>query len=124
MQKDCKNTTETTRESLKKAASDLLNAPSACAEAKTAAQNWLDAASTDEETEQTRLLLAESEADIMPIDSLIAFADSDMGAKVFGAEAAKQIAAHAKDNKAKGAKYCDCPACAACAAILALKSEI
>ena len=119
MQKDCKNTTEITRESLKKAASDLLNAPSA-----SAAQNWLDAAGTDEETEQTRLLLAEAEADIMPIDSLIAFADFDMGAKVFGAEAAKQIAAHAKDNKAKGAKYCDCPACAACAAILALKSEI
>ena len=47
--------TETTRESLKKAASDLLNAPSACAEAKTAAQNWLDAAGTDEEAEQTRL---------------------------------------------------------------------
>lgn len=47
--------TETTRESLKKAASDLLNALSACAEAKTAAQNWLDAAGTDEEAEQTRL---------------------------------------------------------------------
>lgn len=60
----------------------------------------------------------------MPIDGLIAFADSDMGAKVFGAETAKQVAAHAKDSKAKGAKYCDCPACAACAAILALKSEI
>lgn len=55
MQKDCKNTTEITRASLKKAASDLLNAPSACAEAKTAAQNWLDAAGTDEEAEQTRL---------------------------------------------------------------------
>jgi len=32
--------------------------------------------------------------------------------------------AHAKEIKAKGAKYCDCPACTACAAILAKKAEM
>ena len=37
----------------------------------------------------------------MPIDGLIAFAGSDMGAK-----------------------YCDCPACAACEKILAHKDEL
>ena len=60
----------------------------------------------------------------MPIDGLIAFAESDMGAKIFGAEMAKNVAAHGKEIKAAGAKYCDCPACAACEAILARKEEL
>ena len=67
--------------------------------------------------------IAELEEDIMPIDGLIAFAGSDMGAKVFG-DAAKGVLAHAEEIKAAGAKYCDCPACAACEAILAKKDEI
>ena len=67
---------------------------------------------------------AELEADIMPIDGLISFAGSDMGAKVFGADGAKNILAHAKERKAAGAKYCDCPACAACEALLDQKDKI
>ena len=34
---------------------------------------------------------------------------------------AKNVLAHAQDIKAKGAKYCDCPACKAAADILAKK---
>lgn len=102
----------------------LINAPSCCAELKTAAQNWLDAVGTDQEAAKTRELIAEVEADIMPIDGLIAFADSDAGAQVFGADTAKNVAAHAKEVKAAGGKYCDCPACAACAAILEKKDEL
>ena len=60
----------------------------------------------------------------MPIDGLISFASSDMGAQVFGADGAKKILAHAEEIKAAGAKYCDCPACAACEALLNKKSEI
>ena len=60
----------------------------------------------------------------MPIDSLLAFAESEAGAKVFGAEKAPQVAAHAREIKAAGAKYCDCPACAAVEANLNRKSEI
>ena len=103
---------------------DLMNAPSCCAEAKAAAQNWLDAVGTDQEAAKTRELIAEVEMDIMPIDGLIAFADSDAGAQVFGAETATKVAAHAKEIKAAGGKYCDCPACAACAAILEKKDEL
>ena len=47
-----------------------------------------------------------------------------MGAKVFGADGAKNILAHAKERKAAGAKYCDCPACAACEALLDQKDKI
>ena len=44
-----------------------------------------------------------------------------MGAKVFGADGVKNVLLHAKERKAAGEKYCDCPACAACEALLAKK---
>ena len=109
---------------IKELTQDLLQAPSACKEVKEAAQNYLDAAGTEKEAEAATAYVKELEADIMPIDGLIAFAESDMGAKIFGAEMAKNVAAHGKDIKAAGAKYCDCPACAACEAILARKEEL
>ena len=62
---------------------DLLAAPSACKEIKEAAQNYLDAVGKEGEAEAAKAYVAELEADIMPIDGLIAFAESDMGAKVF-----------------------------------------
>lgn len=103
---------------------DLLAAPSACKEIKEAAQNYLDAVGKEGEAEAAKAYVAELEADIMPIDGLIAFAESDMGAKVFGADGAKNILNHAKVRKAAGAKYCDCAACAACEALLNKKGEI
>ena len=61
----------------------------------------------------------------MPVDNLIAFAESETGAKVFGGEeAAKGVAEHGRQIKAAGAKYCDCPACAAVEAILEKKEEM
>lgn len=102
----------------------LMNAPTCCAEAKAVCKEWLEAAGTDKEAEATKKLLAEVEADIMPIDGLIAFAGSEAGAKVFGADMAKNVKAHAEEVKASGAKYCDCPACKACEAILVKKAEL
>lgn len=103
---------------------ELINAPSCSKEAKQAAQNWLDAIGTDNQLAETKKYIAELEADIMPIDGLIAFANSEMGVKVFGEEMAKNVLVHAKDIKAKGAKYCDCPACKAVADILAKKEQM
>lgn len=102
----------------------LLAAPSACKEIKAAAEAWLAAVGTDKEKAATAKYIAELEADIMPIDGLIAFAGSEAGAQVFGAELAKNILTHAQEIKSAGAVYCDCPACAACQAILEHKSEI
>lgn len=102
----------------------LIAAPSCSAEARAAAEKWLTAVGTAEEAEATKAYVAELEADIMPIDGLIAFAGSDAGVGVFGAELAKNILAHAEDIKAAGAEYCDCPACAACKAILEKKAEL
>ena len=109
---------------IKELTQDLLQALSACKEVKEAAQNYLDAAGTEKEADAATAYVKELEADIMPIDGLISFAGSDMGAQVFGADGAKKILAHAEEIKAAGAKYCDCPACAACEALLNKKSEI
>ena len=104
---------------------ELIAAPSCSAEAKEAAQAWLAAVGTDKQAEETKKFIAEMEEDIIPIDGLIAFAESDAGAKVFGgAEKAKGVAEHGKEIKAAGAKYCDCPACAAVEAILSKKDEL
>ena len=93
-------------------------------EAKAAGQAWLDALDTENEAAATEKYIAELEGDIMPIEMLIAFAESDGGAQVFGPEKTKEVAAHAKEIQAAGAKYCDCPACAAVEAILARKDEM
>ena len=96
---------------------ELINAATCNSETKAAAEAWLAAVGTDREAEATETYVKELEADIMPIDSLIGFAESDAGAQVFGAD-------HAKEIKASGAKYCDCPACAAVEAILNKKESI
>ena len=103
---------------------ELMNAASCSKEAKASAQTWLDAVGTENEAAATKTYIAELEADIMPVDGLIGFAESEMGAQVFGAVKAKEVAAHAKEIKAAGATYCDCPACAAAEAILEKKDDI
>ena len=103
---------------------ELMESFSCSAEAKAAAQAWLDALDTENEAQKTAKYIKELEGDIMPIDMLIDFAESEGGAKVFGPEKAPQVAAHAREIKAAGAKYCDCPACAAVEAILEKKDEL
>ena len=78
---------------------ELMNAASCSSEAKAAAQSWLDAVGTEREADETKEYIAELEADIMPIDNLIAFAGSEAGAGYFGAELAKNITAHAEEIK-------------------------
>lgn len=95
----------------------LVAAPTSCPEAKVAAESWLAAVGTDREKEETKKLVAELEEDIEPIDDLIDFASSPKCKELFG-DKADGFLAHAKELKASGAKYCDCPACAACERIL------
>lgn len=118
------NMNEAVKPFMKEQAEALINADSCCPEAKAAAENFLTALGTAKEQEACKNLIAELEEDIMPIDELIAFAQSDAAIQVFGAEMAKEAAAHGKEIKAAGACYCDCPACAAAAAILAKKEEL
>ena len=99
---------------------ELMNASSCSQEAKTAAQAWLDAVGTEKEAEETKKYIAELEADILSVDDVIAFTGSEQAVQVFGADTAKKFHAHAKDLKAAGEKYCDCPACTVGRAVLDL----
>lgn len=103
---------------------ELTAAHSCCREAREEAGKWLQALGTAGEKAETAAYIKELEEDITPIDGLIAFAESDAGKKIFGAENAAKMAAHAREIKAAGAKYCDCPACTAALAILSKKDEM
>ncbi|OUQ13306.1 molecular chaperone Hsp90 [Lachnoclostridium sp. An14] len=103
---------------------ELMGTATCSAEAKAAAQAWLDAVGTAAEAEETKKYIAELEGDIMPIDMLIDFSESDAGKAYFGADTASGIAAHGREIKAAGAKFCDCPACAVVAEILEKKDEM
>lgn len=103
---------------------ELMNASSCCEEVKSAAQAWLDAAGTENEAEQTKKYLGVLEANVMDIDKLISFAESEEAIEMVGAEKAKGFADHGRQIKAAGAKYCDCPACSVGAAILEKKDEL
>lgn len=116
--------TQETLAYVKEQTAALIAAPSCSAEAKAAAESWLAAVGTAGEKAATTAYIAELEADIMPIDGLIGFAGSEAGVGVFGEELAKNILAHAKEIKAAGAEYCDCPACTAVKAILDKKAAM
>lgn len=103
---------------------ELMDAPTCSPETKASAESWLAVAGTDGEKAETIKYVEELAADIMPIDTLIGFADSDAGKEYFGAETAASIVAHAKEIKAAGAKFCDCPACAIVAEILEKKEAM
>ncbi|MFQ6860848.1 MAG: molecular chaperone Hsp90 [Beduini sp.] len=103
---------------------ELMNASTCCKELKESAQAWLDAVGTEKETDETKKYIAELEDNIMSVDGLISFVESEVGIKHFGAETAANIAKHGKEIKANEAKYCDCPACAIAEAILDKKDEL
>ena len=88
---------------------ELIAAPSCCAEVKAAAEIYLAHQNKDTAAELIKAL----EANVNLIDETIEFASSDMGKKVFGAEQAANMVKRGNEFKAKGEKYCFCPACQA-----------
>ena len=94
---------------------DLMAAPSCNPTLKTAAQTWLDAAGKDGAAPAYIEALKQG---VSTIDELLDFAASEHAVQIMGDDAAKHLLAHAKDIQAKGAKFCDCPACTADLAIL------
>ena len=90
---------------------EMISSYSCCAELKEVGQEWLDAAGTDKEAAATQKLLTEIEEDLMSIDGMIAFAESELAVQMLGEKGAADMAAHGKEIKAQGAVYCDCPAC-------------
>ena len=101
-----------TKENLIEKAENMMNAPSCCAQLKKVTQEWIDSVGKADEKEKAKIFIDELQNDITPIDGLVTFAHSPISEKLFGAEGAKNFAAHADELKASGAKYCDCGACA------------
>lgn len=102
----------------------LIAAPSCYAGLKKIAEEYIAALGSDREKEAGRKLVAELEADVLSIDDILAFFESDAGEKTFGVKQAAAYAAHAREVKAKGGKWCDCPACAPGREILDRKEEL
>lgn len=97
---------------------EMIVAPSCCQELKDAGRSYLNALGTDAEKTAAAALLQEIREDVCTLDQTIPFFESELGTQIFGAERARAMAAHAREIKAGGAKWCDCPACAAGVKIL------
>ncbi len=99
----------------------MIAAPSCCQELKDAGRKWLAAVGTAGEDAAFNALREEIKEDVCTLDQTIPFFESETAAQIFGIEKAKAMAAHAREIKANGAKWCDCPACAAGVRILEMK---
>ena len=85
---------------------------------KEAAQKWLDTMEDSAANgEAAKAYIAALEQSICTVDEVVAFTSSPEAKNVFG-DKAPEMAAHAKELKAGGAKYCDCDACKLVAEIL------
>ena len=102
----------------------LLDARTSNPTVKEFAQSWLDAEGTPKQEELTKQLVSVAEQNIALIDETIGFADSELATQILGEEGAANLLQHAKDIKAEGAEFCDCPGCTAAKHIIDLKEEI
>ena len=102
----------------------LLDAPTCNPTVKEFAQSWLDAERTEKQAALTKQLVSVAEQNIALIDETIGFAGSELAVQILGKEGAANLLQHAKDIKAQGAEFCDCPGCVAAKNIIDLKAEI
>lgn len=102
----------------------LLDAPQSNPKVKEFAQSWIDAEGKPEQEKLSKQLVSVAEQNIALIDETIGFAGSELATQILGEEGATNLLQHAKDIKAQGAEFCDCPGCVACKHIIDLKAEI
>ena len=102
----------------------LLDAPTSNETVKEFAQSWINAEGTPKQEELTKQLVSVAEQNIALIDETIGFAGSELAIQILGEEGAANLLQHAKDIKAEGAEFCDCPGCVAAKNIIDLKAEI
>jgi len=91
---------------------------------RVAAEEWLKAVGTQKEKEAGKKYAEMLEESIVDIDTVINLFSSEKGIDKFGAETASRIASHAREIKAKGAKWCDCLACTAAMEVLQYKDDL
>ena len=86
---------------------ELIAAPTCNPELKAVAENYIKA----QDKAAAEKLIKALETYVNSIDESMAFAESDMGKKIFGEEAAKTLAENCHKAKNSGEKFCICPAC-------------
>lgn len=94
----------------------MIAAPSCCHELKATAMAYLNSMGGAHEYDSRAALLAEIKEDVVSIDGLIEFLESDHGREVLGDQAVPMLE-RAKKEKAAGEKYCFCDACRAALAV-------
>ena len=102
----------------------LLDAPTSNEAVKEFAQSWINAEGTPKQEELTKQLVSVAEQNIALIDEVIDYARSERAIQSLGEEGAANLLQHAKEIKAEGAEFCDCPGCVAAKNIIDLKAEI
>ena len=102
----------------------LLDAPTSNETVKEFCQSWINAEGKPEQEELTKQLVSISEQNIALIDETISFAGSELATQILGKEGSANLLQHAKEIKAQGAEFCDCPGCVACKNVIDLKAEI
>lgn len=100
-------------ETMKDKVKEVMEAPTCCAELKKACESWLKSVGTPNQKAETEQLIHELEEDVQTLDHVIPFFESEKGVKVLGKDTAAAYAKLAHEKKAKGEKYCFCPACQA-----------
>lgn len=91
---------------------------------RVAAEQWLDAVGTEREADASQKYVSELEDAVTDIDTVINVFGSDMAKEKFGEDMANNILNHAIEIKAKGAVWCDCPACTAGLKVLEYKEDL
>ena len=103
---------------------ELVAAPSVYAGLKEVGEKYLKSVGSADEKANAKILVDAVGECVQTIDDVIDFFGSVDAEKKFGKETAQNILAHMKEVKAKGGKYCDCPACSAGLVILENKNVI
>ena len=103
---------------------ELVAAPSVYAGLNEVGEKYLKSIGTSDEKANAKVLVEAVGECVQTIDGVIDFFGSATAKEKFGEEMAKNMLAHAKEVKANGGKYCDCPACSAGVAILENKDAI
>lgn len=99
---------------------ELIAAPSCYPGLKALAEAYLK----DQNKATADALVKGLEECVQSIDSTINFAGSDAGKQIFGAERAAEMVKLGNELKAKGEKYCFCPACQAGSVLLENKEAL
>lgn len=103
---------------------DLVSAPSVYSGLKEVAEKYLSSVGAAEEKANAKALADALKECVQTIDEVIVAFGTEGAKKKFGEETAKNMLAHFKEVKAKGGKFCDCPACSAGVVILENKDAI